>query len=140
MTSLDASIGTPIAQRPSNQAEAAMATRFEVIHTDDDTFSFQLRNADGEVVVRSLGSSSKIMTQNELLHLRSAIRSSTELIWHTAPDGSHFFVVKDKDGSVLAKSMKKRSRDELDTIQHQLVEAESAPMIDLCKRSRSHAN
>jgi len=118
-----------------------MVTRFEVVLEHDDTFFFQLRTADGEVVLRSLGSPSKIMTQNELLHLRTAIRDDSRWINHEARDGSHFVVIKDKDGSVLARSYQTKSPRELDEAKRLIVDAGTAPVVDLSRRRRRlHAN
>lgn len=116
-----------------------MATRFEVVHEHDE-FLFQLRTADGEVVLRSLGSPSKIMTQNEILHLRSAIKEDSHFVPHEAKDGTHFLVLKDKDGSVLAKTDHVASAAQLDQIKATIVAAGGAPMIDLTKKHRSHAS
>jgi len=116
-----------------------MATRFEIVH-EHDTFLFQLRTADGEVVLRSLGSPSKIMTQNEILHLRSAIRDESHFVPHVADDGTHFLVLKDKDGSVLAKTDHVGSAAVLDQLKETIIAAGAAPMIDLTKKHRSHAS
>ena len=117
-----------------------MVTRLEIVLEHDDTFFFQLRTADGEVVLRSLGSPSKIMTQNEILHLRSAIRDDSHWIPHEGDDRSHFYVLKDKDGSVLAKSTHTKTLEELEKIKQIIVAAGSAPMIDLTKKHSSHAH
>lgn len=117
-----------------------MVTRLEVVLEHDDTFFFQLRTVDGDVVLRSLGSPSKIMTQNEILHLRSAIRDDSHWIPHEADDGSHFFVLKDKDGSVLAKSSRTKTAEELEQLKQVIVAAGGAPMIDLTKKHGTHAH
>lgn len=117
-----------------------MVTRIEVVLEHDDAFFFQIRTADGDVVLRSLGSPSKIMTQNEILHLRSAVRNDSHWIPHEADDGSHFFVLKDKDGSVLAKTSRAKSADELEQLKQIIVAAGSAPMLDLTKQHNSHTH
>jgi hypothetical protein len=117
-----------------------MVTRFEVVLMHDDTFFFQLRTADGEVVLRSLGSPSKVMTQNELLHLRTAIKEDPQWIQHQTKDGASFFIIKDKDGSVLAKTIHTKTHAELNALKETALEARAAPMIDMCKKARAHAN
>jgi len=117
-----------------------MVTRFEIVLEHDDTFFFQLRTADGEVVLRSLGSNSKIMTQNEILHLRKAILDDSHLVAHVSEDGAHFLIIKDDDGSVLARSSRTKSKVELDALTKTILDAASSPMIDLTKKHRSHAN
>ncbi len=109
-----------------------MATRYEVVLDHDDTFVFQLRTADGDVVLRGLGSPSKIMVQNEILHLRNALRDDSRIVPHEA-DGEHFVVVKDRDGSVLAKSKRVDSEAALKELVDGLLAAATAPIIDLSK-------
>lgn len=110
-----------------------MATRFELVLEHEDTFLFQLRTKDGDVVLRGLGSNSKIMTQNELLHLRRAVKDETHLVPHVGDDSSHFLIIKDQDGSVLARSSKTKSKPELDALTAFIVESIGSPMIDLTK-------
>ncbi|MFT4515060.1 MAG: hypothetical protein ACI89X_002003 [Planctomycetota bacterium] len=116
-----------------------MATRFELVLEHDDTFIFQLRSKDGDIVLRGLGNDSKIMTQNELLHLRKAVKDDSHLVPHVGDDGSHFLIIKDGDGSVLARSTNTKSKPELDAQTEFIVEAIGSPMIDLTKH-RSHAS
>jgi len=113
-----------------------MAMRFEVLH-EDDVFFFQLRTAEGDVILRSLDSPSKIMTQNEILHLRSSLQDGSRLVPHTSADGEHFVVVKDADGSVLAKSVRVATEQELQALREQVVAAATAPIVDLTKRKAS---
>ena len=116
-----------------------MATRFELVLEHEDTFIFQLRTSDGDIALRGLGSNSKIMTQNELLHLRKAVKESSHLVAHVGSDDSHFLIVKDDDGSVLARSSKTKSKLELDALAEFISKAAESPMIDLTKR-RSRAS
>lgn len=116
-----------------------MATRFELVLEHEDTFFFQLRTKEGDVVLRGLGSNSKIMTQNELLHLRKAVKDNSQLVPHVSSDDAHFLIIKDVDNSVLARSSKMRSKSELNALTTLIVEAADSPMIDLTKR-RSHAS
>ena len=117
-----------------------MATRFEVVLEHDDTFFFQLRTADGNVALRSLASNSKIMTQNEILHLRRALQDASLLVPHVSADGSHFLIIKDRNGSVLARSSPTNSRQALDDLMQTVQEAASSPVIDLTKKHRPHAS
>ena len=116
-----------------------MATRFELVLEHEDTFIFQLRTNDGDIVLRGLGSNSKIMTQNELLHLRKAVKDNSQLVPHVGSDDSHFLIIKDGDGSVLARSSKMKSKPELDRLTEFIMEAADSPIIDLTKR-RLHAS
>lgn len=111
-----------------------MATRYEVQIENGDTFFFHLRSGDGRVILRSLGSPSKIMTQNEILHLRDAVRDPARLVSHD-DHGRYFLVVKDRDGSVLAKSPRVDSGDELQVLTKEVIAAAAAPIVDLCKRA-----
>ncbi len=114
-----------------------MVTRFELVLEHEDTFIFQLRTEDGDIVLRGLGSNSKIMTQNELLHLRRAAKDVARLVPHVGSDGSHFLIIKDDDGSVLARSSKTKSKPELDAMTEFILQATDSPMIDLTKRRRN---
>ncbi|MFN3241733.1 MAG: hypothetical protein ACE37K_09500 [Planctomycetota bacterium] len=116
-----------------------MANRFEVVLEHDDTFLFQLRTKDGDVVLRGLGSPSKIMTQNEILHLRNSLRDDARRVPHESADGEHFLVIKDRDGSVLAKSPRVASKEALEGLEQRILDACGAPIVDLTKRSRSAA-
>ncbi|HEX5051560.1 MAG TPA: hypothetical protein VFZ65_07310 [Planctomycetota bacterium] len=112
-----------------------MATRFELLLEPSGKFHFLLRSPDGGVLLRSLAGDSKIMSQNELLHARNALRDDSRLVPHEAEDGSHFLVVKDRDGSVLARSPSVGSAAELEAMTDQIRAAgQGAPVIDLTKR------
>ena len=113
-----------------------MATRFEVTH-EAGQFLFVLRGADNSVLLRGLPGDSKIMVQNEILHLRRALGDPTRVVAHG--DGSaHFGVIKDNDGSVLAKSPHLTTREALDELLATVRRvAVAAPTIDLAKRARA---
>ncbi|MCK5942119.1 MAG: hypothetical protein KAI24_09135 [Planctomycetes bacterium] len=116
-----------------------MANRFEVVLEHDDTFFFQLRHKDGDIVLRGLGSPSKIMTQNEILHLRNSLREETRRVPHVSDDGEHFLVIKDHDGTVLAKSPRVATKAALDQLEHRILEVAGAPIVDLTKKHGTHA-
>lgn len=112
-------------------------TRFELV-LDHGTPTFQLRTPTGQVLLSGLGSKSKIMVQNEILHVRSALRDPTRLVPHQAPDGTHWVVLKDEDGSVLAKSPHVPSQTALQELTTQVFAvAASAPILDRTKHSVS---
>lgn len=113
-----------------------MATRYEIVH-DHDAFFFQLRMADGDVVLRGLDSPSKIMVQNEILHLRNALRDDSRLVPHDGDDGERFVVVKDRDGSVLARSKRVDGDAALRELVDDLLGAAHAPIIDLARPRRT---
>jgi uncharacterized protein YegP (UPF0339 family) len=114
-----------------------MANRFELV-LDHDKFNFHLRTADGLTLLTGLGSTSRIMTQNEIAHVRSSLRDPSHLVSHVGDDGSFFVTVKDKDGSVLAKSPHVGSKALLEELAHRILTlAPQAPMIDLSKRAAS---
>lgn len=113
-----------------------MATRFEIVREHDE-FCFLLRTDDGEVILRGLGSPSKVMTQNEILHLRKSLRDDSHMVPHEDESGRRFVVVKDDDGSVLARSAKVDSEDELLSLERRMIDAATAPMIDLARTPRA---
>lgn len=112
-----------------------MATRFELVLDDTGKFHFQLRGPDGDVLLRSVGCNGKIGAQTGVLHVRSALRDPARSGPQTEPDGSHWIVAKEVDGSLLARSM--RVTDE--AAGHALLAriraiSDTAPVIDLTKR------
>ena len=118
-----------------------MTTRFELVVDHDQTF-FQLRETAGGVLLRSLGSRGKITSQNEILHLRRALRDPAQLVPHKAPDGSCFVVVKDLDGTVLARSPQLPDQPALDRLITKVMATyDKASVVDCTKRPQpSHDN
>jgi hypothetical protein len=114
------------------------STRFEIV-PDRDQFVFHLRTTDGQTLLTGLATSSKIMLQNEILHARKALRDPSHVVKHVGTDGAHWIVVKDLDGSVLAKSPHLPSVTALDeVIDRVLAVAATAPIVDLSKRAHAH--
>ncbi len=114
------------------------STRFEIV-PDRDHLTFHLRTTEGQTLLTGLGSNSKVMLQNEILHARKALRDPTHVVKHRGNDGSHWIVVKDLDGSVLAKSPHVPSEAALDeVIERVLAVAATAPIVDLSKRAHAH--
>jgi len=113
-----------------------MATRFELVIDHDRTF-FQLVNKDGQTLLRSLGSTSKIMTQNEIQHLRRALRDPSHLVPHESQDGSRFVVVKEDNGTVVARSPHVPDAAALQAlIDDVMASVATAPIIDRTKRQQ----
>ena len=115
-----------------------MATRFELV-LEDDKVCFVLRAADGKLLLQGVGGGrGKITAQNEILHVRRALQSPEHLVPHQAQDGTHFFVVKEDSGEVLARSPHVASASQLAALTQQIVTAAaSAPIVDLTKRPRA---
>lgn len=113
-----------------------MATnRFELTQEHDHVI-FHLRTPEGKTLLTGLGSKSKIMVQNEIMHVRNSLRDPSHLVPHQATDGSHWFVLKDVDGSVLAKSPHVATAAELEDLRIRILAvAASAPIVDFTKRS-----
>jgi uncharacterized protein YegP (UPF0339 family) len=115
-----------------------MATRFELV-LDHEKFRFVLRAADGQVLLNGLPGTSKIMVQNDILHLRSALRDGANLVPHRAADGSCFLTVKDKDGAVLARSPQVATDAALAEMAQAIPAlAAKAPIVDLTKHAPAH--
>lgn len=115
-----------------------MATRFELVWKQDKV-CFLLRAADGTVLLQSVGTGGgKITTQNDILHVRRALQRPEHLITHQGRDGSHFFVVKEDSGEVIARSPHVGSAAQLSDMAHQILAVASyAPIVDLAKRPRA---
>lgn len=114
-----------------------MATRFEITLTEEGSFRFQLRAGSGDLLLRGATSSSKIMTQNRILHLRSALRDPARFEAHRNVDGSSFVIVRDNDGSALARSRPATDEATRRELELTLTAAAEAPMIDLTKHHRA---
>lgn len=105
-----------------------MTTRFE-ISASADRFCFRLLGDDGDVLLQGLPCEGKIAAQNEVLHARNAIRSPERLVAHVDEEGRHFMVLKDRDGTVLARSTRVASELERDRLQATIRAAAAAPLV-----------
>jgi len=118
-----------------------MPAQFEIRSDSPDQFHFELHAEDGAVLLRGLVGNSKIMVQNEVLHLRRAAAAPDLLIDHHGAH-EHFLVVKDVDGSVLARSPAVAEAAQLQRLREQVAAvAPTAALVDRTKthRTRSHA-
>jgi uncharacterized protein YegP (UPF0339 family) len=119
-----------------------MPAQFEIRSDSPDQFHFELHADDGAVLLRGLVGNSKIMVQNEVLHLRRAAVAPELLVDHHPGAHEHFLVVKDVDGSVLARSPAVAATAQLQQLREQVAAlAPHAPLVDRTKvhRARSHA-
>jgi len=115
-----------------------MANRFELV-LDHDKVNFRLCSTTGQTLLTGLPGSSKIMLQNDILHVRTALRDSGNLVPHRGTDGSHFLTVKDKDGTVLAKSPHVPTPQAIEELAHAILAiVAKAPIFDLTKHSSVH--
>ncbi|MCA8963282.1 MAG: hypothetical protein H6838_12080 [Planctomycetes bacterium] len=117
-----------------------MAARFEVVLDDAGRFSFQLCAPEGDVLLTSLPEASKIMVQSGVLNARNSLRDPDRMVAHNAEDGSHFAVLKDRHGEVLARTSRVASAEALE----QLLETvrtlgATAPLVDRTKRRPEQA-
>ncbi len=111
------------------------SSRFELVQDGEGKFHFHLRSPDGNALLRSLGCDSKIMAQNEVIHARTSLRDAARMVPHHGDDGEHFVVLKDRDGSVLARSPQVHTVDELSSLADLIRTCGStAPIVDLTRR------
>jgi uncharacterized protein YegP (UPF0339 family) len=112
-----------------------MAARFEIVQAPDGKFLFQLRGTDGSVLLNGLSCDSKIMAQNEVLHVRNSLRDEARVIAHQADDSSSFLVIKDLKGTAIARSPQVSTGKELTAFTALIrTAAQNAPLVDLAKR------
>lgn len=117
-----------------------MSARFELVQDPSGKFHFQLRGASGEVLLQGLACDGKIAAQTEVQHVRKALQDPMLLVDHAAADGTHFVVIKDRDGSVLARSPHVASEAAILAVCAEITStAEKAPLIDLSKQRAHHA-
>jgi len=115
-----------------------MKDRFEVVQDPSGKYRFLLRTADGALLLSSLPGDSKIMVQNDLLHTRNSLGEDACVIEHRADDGTRFVVVKDHDGTVLARSPHMDPKAPFTAILDKIRgAARGAPMVDMAKRKHS---
>lgn len=112
-----------------------MATRFELVLDDAGKVHFQLRSPEGEILLRSVGCDGKIKAQTGVLHVRSALRDPDRSGPQSEADGSHFVVVKEGDGSLLARSVRVADAAGATALLERIRSiSDTAPIIDLTKR------
>ncbi len=112
-----------------------MAARYEVVLDEAGRFSFQLCAPDGDVLLTSLPGSSKIMVQSGVLNARNSLRDPERMVTHSAEDGSHFAVLKDRNGEVLARTARVASPEALQTLLENVrTLGATAPLVDRTKR------
>ena len=115
-----------------------MASRFELVLDHSGRFHFQLREAGGGVLLRSLACDSRIMAQHGVLHARGALRDDSQVVPHRSMKGGCFVVVKDTDGSVLARSTRVAHANDLQSLLARIRTAsQGAPVVDLTKRAHA---
>ncbi len=112
-----------------------MAVRFELVLDPNGKFHFQLRAPEGEVLLQGLSCDSRIMAQNDVLHTRNSLQDEAHVVGHVADDGTRFVVVKDHDGTVLARSPHVSTQPMLEELLTKIRNAAvNAPLVDLSKR------
>ena len=117
-----------------------MNARFELVSDDPGRFFFRLLDRTGRLLLTGLPCEGKIAAQSEVLHARNSIRAADRFVSHRADDGSHFVVLKDKDGSVLAKSATMATEAELTALIAQATAlGGAAPLVDLTRPARGIA-
>lgn len=113
-----------------------MPAQFEIRSDSPAQFRFELHADDGSVLLQGLPGDSKIMVQNEVLHLRQAVQAPELVIDHHNGKHEHFLVVKDIDGSVLARSPAVAEVSVLASLRQQVTAL--APNAALVDRTKPH--
>lgn len=112
-----------------------MSTHFELLTDDRSRVSFYLYGDDGEVLLRGLPCRGKIDAQTEVMHTRQSLAESEHLVPHVDESGRHFVVLKDDDGTVLARSRHVATPDDLEALIGEVALAGAeAPIIDKTRR------
>lgn len=116
-----------------------MASRFEIVSVPSGKYQFQLRGPDGEVLLTSPGYDGKITAQNAVLHARTAIKDEGRVLDEVTARGQHQIVLKEKDGSLLARSPAADASVLAALRSSILTVAATAPIVDLTKRRPASA-
>ena len=111
-----------------------MTAKFELIADEQGRYNFTLKGDDGQALLFGVSPDGRIAVQNDILHVRKAVREAHLFVPHDAPDGA-FVVLKDHNGDVLGKSPHVR-KDLLPALVDAIkTSAPGAPIIE--RRSRS---
>ena len=81
-----------------------MAAEFELKKTSDDQFMFNLKAANGEVILTSERYKGKSGATNGIDSVKRNSPSDSQYDRRTAVDDSPYFVLKAKNGEVIGKS------------------------------------
>ena len=81
-----------------------MAGKFEISTRKNGEFQFNLKAANGQVILSSEGYSSKAACQNGIESVRKHAASDANFEAKTAKDGSPFFSLNASNGQIIGKS------------------------------------
>ncbi len=112
-----------------------MASRFEIILDTAGKYYFHLRGPDGGALLASHAFDSKIMAQSAVMNARSALKDETRVLKQQGDDGKHCLIVRDKDGTMLARSPGVAGEPDLEPLCEAIRGVGIvAPVVDLTKR------
>jgi uncharacterized protein YegP (UPF0339 family) len=112
-----------------------MRTKFELISDEQGHCGFVLKADDGSTLLRGVAAAGRSTVQTEIAHVRKAVKDVHLFVPHRADDGA-FVVLKDRDGSVLAKTPHVPPAHLLGMVQKIRYEAPEAPVFERHIRQR----
>ncbi len=81
-----------------------MAAKFEIKKTSDDQYMFNLKAANGEVILTSETYKQKRSAEEGIASVKANAPHDSQFERKTAKDGSPYFVLKAGNGEVIGKS------------------------------------
>lgn len=82
-----------------------MSPVFELKSSDDGWFYFHFRNGDGDLLLISAEYEDKADAEQAIKDVKVGSLMSEQIAAGKVPDGDTFFVIKDKQGDILVKSV-----------------------------------
>lgn len=119
-----------------------MTPKFEIVQENTGKFAFHLKDNGGQVQLSSLSYSGKISAQTDVARVRKWIDDDHRVVRHARPSGEFFFVVKNDDGEVVARSVMAQSESHLEELVQQVrSQAATAALLDHTSKARNrHAH
>ena len=111
-----------------------MAAKFELISDEQGRYGFTLKGADGSALLFGVATAGRVAVQNDILHVRKAVRNHDLFVSHDTADGA-FVVLKDDNGEVLGKSPRVK-KEQLPALIAAIQAQADAPILERKVRSQ----
>lgn len=95
-----------------------MPASFELKNTHEGQFIFHFVNGDGEMLLMSGEYEDKNAAESAIQEVRVGSLMSEQIAGGKVPEGDSFFVIKDKHGNILVKSILFNSQMIMDNALH----------------------
>lgn len=115
-----------------NQFNIAIMGKFELFIGKDNQHYFNLKAANGEIIIQSQGYSSKDAAKNGINSVKTNAVSDSQYERKTSSSEQHYFVLKAGNGESIGKSQMYSSKQSMETgIESVKTNAPTAAIEDL---------